>query len=64
MVTEVTSLEAFGGGDCAVRGAHRRVMVGGRWFVKDGKISGLDINAPIMAHSTAARQLVSARRST
>ncbi|SIQ83163.1 8-oxoguanine deaminase [Aquipseudomonas alcaligenes] len=41
-------------------GAERadRVMVGGRWRVRDGQIEGLDLPALIAAHHQAARQLV------
>jgi 8-oxoguanine deaminase len=40
-------------------GAHRadRVMVGGRWIVEDGQISGLDLAALMRRHSAAARKL-------
>jgi 8-oxoguanine deaminase len=40
-------------------GAHRvgRVMVGGRWVVQDGAISGLDIAARIRRHNAAANSL-------
>src|SRR5580658_4918316 len=43
-------------------GAHRadRVMVGGRWIVKDGAIPGLDLPHLIKRHSAAARSLLSA----
>ncbi len=42
-------------------GAHRadRVMVGGRWIVKDGEIPNLDVGALMKRHSTAARALQS-----
>ena len=41
-------------------GAHRadRVMVGGIWRVVDGEIKGLDLNALMTQHSTAARSLL------
>ena len=41
-------------------GAHRadRVMVGGIWRVVDGEIKGLDLNALMTRHSTAARSLL------
>jgi 8-oxoguanine deaminase len=44
-------------------GAHRadRVMVGGRWIVKDGEIPGLDLGALVKRHSAAARALQSPR---
>jgi 8-oxoguanine deaminase len=44
-------------------GAHRadRVMVGGRWVVKDGEIPNLDLGALIRRHSAAARALQSPR---
>jgi 8-oxoguanine deaminase len=44
-------------------GAHRadRVMVGGRWIVKDGEIPNLDLGALIRRHSAAARALQSPR---
>lgn len=44
-------------------GAHRadRVMVGGRWIVKDGKIPNLDLGALMTRHSAAARALQSPR---
>lgn len=35
-----------------------RVMVGGRWFVEDGNIAGLDLEELIAEHSAAARRLV------
>jgi 8-oxoguanine deaminase len=40
-------------------GAHRadRVMIGGRWIVKDGEIPNLDLGALIKRHSAAARRL-------
>jgi len=40
-------------------GAHHadRVMVGGRWIVEDGQISGLDLAALMRRHSVAARKL-------
>jgi 8-oxoguanine deaminase len=40
-------------------GAHRadRVMVGGRWIVKDGEIPNLDLGALMKRHSAAARAL-------
>jgi 8-oxoguanine deaminase len=40
-------------------GAHHadRVMVGGRWIVEDGQISGLDLAALMRRHSAAARKL-------
>ena len=40
-------------------GAHRadRVMVGGRWIVKDGQIPGLDLAELIRRHSAAAKML-------
>jgi 8-oxoguanine deaminase len=43
-------------------GAHRadRVMVGGRWVVKDGQIPGLDVPALIQRHTMAARGLAAA----
>ena len=42
-------------------GAHRadRVMVGGRWIVKDGEIPNLDLGALMKRHSAAARALQS-----
>jgi 8-oxoguanine deaminase len=42
-------------------GAHRadRVMVGGRWIVKDGEIPSLDLGALMKRHSAAARALQS-----
>ena len=42
-------------------GAHRadRVMVGGRWIVKDGEIPSLDLGALMKHHSAAARALQS-----
>jgi 8-oxoguanine deaminase len=42
-------------------GAHRadRVMVGGRWVVRDGVIPGLDVPELIRRHSAAALQLQS-----
>jgi 8-oxoguanine deaminase len=42
-------------------GAHRadRVMVGGRWIVKDGKIPNLDLGELMKRHSAAARALQS-----
>ncbi|MGA8495238.1 MAG: 8-oxoguanine deaminase [Xanthobacteraceae bacterium] len=42
-------------------GAHRadRVMVGGRWIVKDGEIPNLDLGELIKRHSAAARALQS-----
>jgi 8-oxoguanine deaminase len=42
-------------------GAHRadRVMVGGRWIVKDGKIPNLDLEQLMKRHSAAARALQS-----
>ena len=44
-------------------GAHRadRVMVRGRWIVKDGEIPNLDLGALIRRHSAAARALQSPR---
>lgn len=44
-------------------GAHRadRVMVGGRWVVKDGEIPDLDLGALMKRHSAAARELQSPR---
>jgi 8-oxoguanine deaminase len=44
-------------------GAHRadRVMVGGRWIVKDGEIPNLDLGALMKRHSAAARALQSPR---
>jgi 8-oxoguanine deaminase len=44
-------------------GAHRadRVMVGGRWIVKDGEIPNLDLDALIKRHSAAAHELQSLR---
>jgi 8-oxoguanine deaminase len=44
-------------------GAHRadRVMVGGRWIVKDGKIPNLDLDELMKRHSAAARALQSPR---
>jgi 8-oxoguanine deaminase len=44
-------------------GAHRadRVMVGGRWVVKDGEIPNLDLGALMKRHSAAARALQSPR---
>jgi 8-oxoguanine deaminase len=41
-------------------GAHRadHVMVGGNWRVKNGEIIGLDLEALMAAHSTAAKALV------
>jgi 8-oxoguanine deaminase len=44
-------------------GAHRadRVMVGGRWIVKDGEIPNLDLDALIKRHSAAAHELQSPR---
>ena len=44
-------------------GAHRadRVMVGGRWIVKDGKIPNLDLDELMKRHSAAARALLSPR---
>jgi len=44
-------------------GAHRadRVMVGGRWIVKDGEIPNLDLGELIKRHSAAARALQSPR---
>ena len=44
-------------------GAHRadRVMVGGRWIVKDGKIPNLDLDELMKRHSAAARALRSPR---
>jgi 8-oxoguanine deaminase len=44
-------------------GAHRadRVMVGGRWIVKDGEIPDLDLAALMKRHSAAARALQSPR---
>ncbi|PAU90214.1 8-oxoguanine deaminase [Kocuria sp. WN036] len=43
-------------------GAERadRVMVGGRWLVEDGAITGLDVEALTAEHSAAARRLVNA----
>jgi 8-oxoguanine deaminase len=40
-------------------GAHRadRVMVGGRWIVRNGQIPGLDVADLIRRHSAAARKL-------
>jgi 8-oxoguanine deaminase len=40
-------------------GAHHadRVMVGGRWIVEGGQISGLDLAALMRRHSAAARKL-------
>jgi 8-oxoguanine deaminase len=40
-------------------GAHRadRVMIGGRWLVKDGEIPNLDLGGLIQRHSAAARRL-------
>ena len=42
-------------------GAHRadRVMVGGRWIVKDGEIPNLDLGALMKRHSAAAHALQS-----
>jgi 8-oxoguanine deaminase len=42
-------------------GAHRadRVMVGGRWIVKDGKIPNFDLDELMKRHSAAARALQS-----
>jgi 8-oxoguanine deaminase len=42
-------------------GAHRadRVMVGGRWIVKDGRIPNLDLDELMKRHSGAARALQS-----
>jgi 8-oxoguanine deaminase len=42
-------------------GAHRadRVMVGGRWIVKDGRIPNLDLDELMKRHSAAARALQS-----
>jgi len=42
-------------------GAHRadRVMVGGRWIVKDGRIPNLDLDELMKRHSAAARGLQS-----
>ena len=44
-------------------GAHRadRVMVGGRWIVKDGEIPNLDLGALMKRHSAAAHALQSPR---
>jgi len=44
-------------------GAHRadRVMVGGRWIVRDGEIPGLDLTSLIKRHSAAAVKLQSTR---
>jgi 8-oxoguanine deaminase len=44
-------------------GAHRadRVMVGGRWIVKDGEIPDLDLAALMKRHSAAAHALQSPR---
>jgi 8-oxoguanine deaminase len=44
-------------------GAHRadRVMVEGRWIVKDGKIPNLDLDGLMKCHSAAAYALQSAR---
>jgi 8-oxoguanine deaminase len=44
-------------------GAHRadRVMVGGRWIVKDGEIPNLDLDALMKRHSAAAHELQSPR---
>jgi 8-oxoguanine deaminase len=44
-------------------GAHRadRVMVAGRWIVKDGEIPNLDLAALMKRHSAAARALQSPR---
>ena len=44
-------------------GAHRadRVMVGGRWIVKDGEIPNLDLGALVKRHSAAAHVLQSPR---
>jgi len=44
-------------------GAHRadRVMVGGRWIVKDGKIPNFDLDDLMKRHSAAARALQSPR---
>lgn len=44
-------------------GAHRadRVMVGGRWIVKDADILGLDLGALMKQHSAAAHALQSPR---
>jgi 8-oxoguanine deaminase len=44
-------------------GAHRadRVMVRGRWIVKDGEIPNLDLGALMKRHSAAARALQSPR---
>jgi 8-oxoguanine deaminase len=44
-------------------GAHRadRVMVGGRWIVKDGEIPNLDLGALVKRHSAAAHALQSPR---
>jgi 8-oxoguanine deaminase len=44
-------------------GAHRadRVMVGGRWIVRDGEIPNLDLSALMKRHSAAAHELQSPR---
>jgi len=44
-------------------GAHRadRVMVGGRWIVRDGEIPQFDLRALMARHSAAARKLQSPR---
>jgi 8-oxoguanine deaminase len=44
-------------------GAHHadRVMIGGRWIVKDGEIPNLDLGALIKRHSAAALRLQSPR---
>jgi 8-oxoguanine deaminase len=44
-------------------GAHRadRVMVGGRWIVKDADILGLDLGTLMKQHSEAAHALQSPR---
>ena len=44
-------------------GAHRadRVMVGGRWIVRDGEIPNLDLSALTKRHSAAAHELQSPR---
>ena len=44
-------------------GAHRadRIMVGGRWIVKDGEIPNLDLGALVKRHSAAAQALQSPR---
>ena len=41
-------------------GAHRadRVMVGGEWRVVDGTIAGLDIDALMACHASAAGELI------